>query len=514
MSLAPPEEPLSNIKDPGAHELADSEDDHFSDASEGQQSKRLSAPASPVPITRVERVDDEPSHGEVPGTAAYNMRTQDAVPDEMEIVPDGQRSRSSSRLSESDRPLTPGGTMIPKMVVERVDEEPSHGEVPGTAAYDMRQADAQPDVVVQAPDVARLPLEGEPELATSPQNGCLTKKGSPTVHDRSPTPVDAHDGQPQELPQAASGAPGNDDYDEFNDGDTQQGDDGGFGDDFDDFEEGAEGDDDDFGDFDDGFQQSEGPAQSHPAPSMPSAPDPLAHLPNLDFESLNTPRDILSTISPYMADIFPEIAASDQLPIANPSQLDHILTDRSASLWSQLVAPPPLQPPNWIRSRIRRLFLVSLGVPVDLDEILPASKQKKLILPNINLPLDSPRQSSQISRLKDQNSSSTSIDSKTGQPKPRSGNKKPELQNRKGPPPPPDFDANSASLLCSTTDVAMKNYSDEELAGHIQRLEHLIKTASDVLEYWLKRKDSAVGDKEAFEGVIENLVSFAKKSRR
>lgn len=237
------------------------------------------------------------------------------------------------------------------------------------------------------------------------------------------------------------------------------------------------------------------------------------HQPHLDFESLNTPQDILNTISPYMAEIFPEI--SDQPPTATPSQLDHILTDRSASLWSQLVAPPPLQPPNWIRSRIRRLFLVSLGVPVDLDEILPASKQKKLILPNINLPADSSRQSSQISRLKNQNTSSTSIDSKTGERKPRrSGSKKPELQERKGPPPPPEFDANSASLLCSTTDVAMKNFSDDELTQHVQKLDELIKTASDVLEYWLKRKDSAVGDKEAFEGVIENLVSFAKKSRR
>lgn len=60
--------------------------------------------------------------------------------------------------------------MIPKMVVEKVDEEPSHGEVPGTAAYDMRQADAQPDVVIQAPEVARVPLEGKPLFATTPQS--------------------------------------------------------------------------------------------------------------------------------------------------------------------------------------------------------------------------------------------------------------------------------------------------------------------------------------------------------
>lgn len=100
----------------------------------------------------MERVDDEPAYGEVPGTDAYKMRTHDAVPDELEIVPDGQRSRSHSQVSASDRPLTPGGTPIPKTVVERVDDEPCFGEIPGTDAYKKRLQDAQPDEVHKVPD--------------------------------------------------------------------------------------------------------------------------------------------------------------------------------------------------------------------------------------------------------------------------------------------------------------------------------------------------------------------------
>jgi hypothetical protein len=175
--LAPPRKSVE-LEDPGAKELGksrtvlhtnsfltatvvDSDNEHFSDASEGRvhekgldkglEQSRAEA-TSPIPITRVERVDDEPAHGEVPGTAAYNMRTQDAVPDEVEIVPDGQRSRSTSRVSASDRPVTPGGTPVPKMVVERVDDKPAHGEVPGTLAYEQRLADAAPDVIVKAPE--------------------------------------------------------------------------------------------------------------------------------------------------------------------------------------------------------------------------------------------------------------------------------------------------------------------------------------------------------------------------
>lgn len=159
--------PRINTQDPGAHELSD--DDHFSSASEGTPNPhRLSAgaPSSPVPVTRVERVDDRPAHGEVPGTPAYEQRTQDAVPDEIEIVPEGKRSRSAT-LSDGrgrspshvslggSRPATPGGTPIPKTIVERVDDRPAHGEVEGTYAKELRMADAAPDEVRRAPEEAR-----------------------------------------------------------------------------------------------------------------------------------------------------------------------------------------------------------------------------------------------------------------------------------------------------------------------------------------------------------------------
>jgi hypothetical protein len=136
-----------------------SSDEHFSDASEGHVNRNEAT--SPIPITRVERVDDEPAHGEVPGTDAYLKRTQDAVPDEVEIVPDGSRSRSASRVSISDRPLTPGGTPVPKTIVEKIDpDEPSYGDVPGTHAHQLRLADAEPDVIVKAPEPPQRKTEG------------------------------------------------------------------------------------------------------------------------------------------------------------------------------------------------------------------------------------------------------------------------------------------------------------------------------------------------------------------
>lgn len=132
-------------------------DDEFQDAPEdGKRVSRPVTPSSPnVPITRVEKVDDDPRHGEVPGTPAYDKRRQDAVPDEIEIVPDGRLSKRNSHQF-LDTPLTPGGTPIPKTVVEKVDpSSPSYGDEPGTPAYRKRMADAVPDLTLANPDPSR-----------------------------------------------------------------------------------------------------------------------------------------------------------------------------------------------------------------------------------------------------------------------------------------------------------------------------------------------------------------------
>jgi hypothetical protein len=138
--------PRKSIDDPGAHDLESSDsDDHFSDAQSGLET--TSGVASPIPHTRVERVDDKPSYGEDPKTEAYHLREQDAVPDEIEVVPEGKPSRTTSPTGTS----TPGGQPIPMTVVEKIDPEiPTYGEVPGTDAHEKRLADAVPDLVVRS----------------------------------------------------------------------------------------------------------------------------------------------------------------------------------------------------------------------------------------------------------------------------------------------------------------------------------------------------------------------------
>ena len=60
-TLLPPRKSVE-LEDPGAHELSDNEEDeHFSDA---QEDREPSGPQSPIPVTRVEKVNVfEPGNG-------------------------------------------------------------------------------------------------------------------------------------------------------------------------------------------------------------------------------------------------------------------------------------------------------------------------------------------------------------------------------------------------------------------------------------------------------------------
>lgn len=231
-----------------------------------------------------------------------------------------------------------------------------------------------------------------------------------------------------------------------------------------------------------------------------------------NFQNSVSLDDIVATTEPYLRELFPGLPLSTSSKVDDLSEVSQsFLSERSQSLWEQLVAPPPLQPPDWVRSRIRRLFLVSLGVPVDLDEILPASKQKKLVLPSIES--DSEKRSLVGDSSRGVGAGDTTKDDAAATSGQSASASKGE-RRRRGPPPPPEFDANTARLMCSTTDVALKGLTDNELRQHVTTLYDLKQLAGQTLEYWLIQKDSANGDCEAFEEVIENLVKHAKKVRK
>ncbi|KAJ5232196.1 hypothetical protein N7468_005152 [Penicillium chermesinum] len=479
-----------------------SDEDHFSDASEGQDPPQNKPPSPATPLL-VERVDDSTLHGELPGTTAYEKREQDAVPDEIEVIPEGSQSRSQFQAGLPDRPLTPGGKPIPYTMVEKVDpDQPSYGDVPGTEAYNKRQADAVPDSVMKASDSESQPVLPSLDDASADSNSASQSipetrisrvdtdpsqeedvPSRPRAHQRSPSdatpdvvetiydaPLSPKLETPQEIISRGSA------FEEEVAPENEQN----AGDDFDEF---VEEQDDDFGDFDDGFQD--------PSPEVESAQQPpaLPSVPALvDFDVFKTTSDLISALQGTLDNLLPNSQDLDSLPPVEPIPDSSAIfsTERSLSLWSQLVAPPPLQPQNWVKSRIRRLFLVSLGVPAPAQSH-PAARAAKRPTKAAPQPPSGP--------------------ATTGPAPTRS-------KGRRGAAQPPELDLSAVRRLCATTDAALSGLTDDELKSHVHELEAVTRRASELLEYWLKKRDGLVGEKEAFEGVIENLVSHVRRVRK
>lgn len=167
---------------------------------------------------------------------------------------------------------------------------------------------------------------------------------------------------------------------------------------------------------------------------------------------------------------------------------------------------------------------------MDLDEILPASKQKKLVLPSMNSPRTSTDSRRSGSRAPGGKSSSPTSGGtpggggggggdangggETSSASNNNNSTSTASSKRRGAPPPPEFDIVAARQLCATTDEALDGMTDAELRAHVERLGGLEGTAKAVLEYWQLRTDEQIKEREAFEGVIENLVKHARKTRK
>ncbi|KAG8946720.1 hypothetical protein FRC04_011498 [Tulasnella sp. 424] len=161
----------------------------------------------------------------------------------------------------------------------------------------------------------------------------------------------------------------------------------------------AAGDDDDFGDFgdfgdvpaaaasathdhaqpaafddDDGFGGFGSTPSFQPPPALSIrtqqkdwAPLQLDPLPSLDGLTEQTDEILEPLWEKLRADVFTD---EPERQVEGIGQV--LVTPESRSLYHTLLesALPPTKPPNWTRSRIRRQHLITLGIPINLDEVL------------------------------------------------------------------------------------------------------------------------------------------------
>ncbi|KAK9474848.1 uncharacterized protein V1510DRAFT_359765 [Dipodascopsis tothii] len=260
---------------------------------------------------------------------------------------------------------------------------------------------------------------------------------------------------------------------------------------------GDDDDDDDFGDFGDAdtfdaTQTAPAPGASAVSPAAPAA-SAVRVLIDTDFES----REQSELVSGAIADaLFPE-AFDNGWPeqmLVSRSRPSMLVSDRCQSIWAHLRTPPTAQTTEWTTSTSRRSFLISLGLPIDLDEILPAkNKVEPLVLSSRQRP---------------------GGDTPPSQPASATHSPSPSTASSKSSAAPPDFDADYARQLSKVSEVAVARMTYDEVQNHMRELERVKTEAAVMLGYWIDKRNSAASDKEKFEAVIESSIEYAQRLRK
>ncbi|KAJ3883928.1 hypothetical protein F5051DRAFT_493582 [Lentinula edodes] len=304
---------------------------------------------------------------------------------------------------------------------------------------------------------------------------------------------------------------------------TPNGDDG-----FDDFEdfgptETVAGDDDDFGDFGDAIEDiavtpadfPETPVAGPSKSQMSTQWEPLRLDPFPDRQQLE--RDIDEILEPVWDDEEAQEQVFTKDGIREIEGVNQILvTNESRELYKMLFrAPPATKPPNWTRSRIRRQHLISLGIPVNLDEVLPPHANGKS-LPPLQIttrPMSAPPGprnvpvSAVIPSSASHSRAGSRAPSRTGSPHP-SNSARPN-QSHFGPRPVLD-----ETKISELLDLDMEDLTLEPLGALERRLEEFrtqTATTNTLLTFLLQTRDALQQDSETYNGLIAELVGEAQR---
>ncbi|KIY69761.1 hypothetical protein CYLTODRAFT_420449 [Cylindrobasidium torrendii FP15055 ss-10] len=299
---------------------------------------------------------------------------------------------------------------------------------------------------------------------------------------------------------APSPAPVDDDFDDFGDPPTTNTD---------------AGDDDDFGDFGD-FDEAEAMPAAHAFAFEEAVAGPsssygqwealrLAPMPSQD----SLEEDLENILGPIWTGQSLADLSTDE-PIREMEGINQILvTPESRNLYNMLVqSPPSTQPPNWIRSRIRRQHLIALGIPVNLDEVLPPHS-KGSPLPPLHIttrPMSAPpgaRGGVHPSRAAISSASNSRNNSRAGSPHPRDG----------APGSRPAVDNDKIQELLSLDMNAVSIEPLATLEHHLKELRVHTAQASARLTYLLQTRDALQQDSETYNGLIAELVGEATKAK-
>ncbi|WVR03114.1 hypothetical protein IAU60_000104 [Kwoniella sp. DSM 27419] len=372
-------------------------------------------------------------------------------------------------------------------------------------------------------DTAATPtLPGEPEKsAHSPLEG----SEAVAEHDPSGDVTADPEASSAGFEPAAEEDDGFDDFDDFDEpasaagpsldsfGQAEGGGDDGFGD-FGDFEEG------DFADDTREQAMDEGGVLGGSVMAEPEAVQERWHALNLRpfpprSEVVDQLIDLLSPVcgdSEYLTDEQPRM-------VGGLSQV--LVAESSRDAYAQLTTAPMLKPLDWTRSRVRREHLISMGVPVNLDEV---DSHRLSALPPLRITTGAAHQPRRADTVDvDSNGRYTSAQKGKGRetstdgnapvsagPNGRStanGNSKYGLGTR------PELDMARAEEYCGLEEDQLSLLSVAKLRQLQSDLSGTSAQASALLTWLLQFKDAQTQDAATYNGIISELIANAAKAK-
>lgn len=309
---------------------------------------------------------------------------------------------------------------------------------------------------------------------------------------------------------------------------VQSPDDDDFDDDdgFQEFNEPAQGNDsDDFGDFDD-FEQGvlgqDEPA-AEPEEQQSTIPPTTALLAtprtwSAIKVSQGSRRD---DVAADVANLLPlSILAEQELSrdvlrqVADEAQV--LVAESSRTMWTGMCAMPSVKPIDWVRSKTRRDYLISMGIPVNLDEIhysAATGRSSAGGLPPLKLDLGT---ADSAPRLSNASISRSTTPSRNDTASPAGGassiRKERMVEKRReelGLAPPPDVDLARAQELVDKTESQLTLMSLPALKSLLREMHALTTATSVLLTHHLTMRESYQADSEMYNSMIKQLVTGA-----
>ncbi|KAG9016916.1 hypothetical protein FRB93_009446 [Tulasnella sp. JGI-2019a] len=284
------------------------------------------------------------------------------------------------------------------------------------------------------------------------------------------------------------------------------------------------GDEDDFGDFGDfgdaplqtvdmgGFDEDDaGFGASGNAFASSSFASPIAHKNwrPLQLDPLPSLQDLTEQVDELLAPLWDE-RLSDSVwsgegirEVEGISQI--LVTPESRTMYKTLFETPlaPSRPPNWTRSRIRRQHLISLGIPINLDEMLPHANGKPLPALNIiTRPSSTPPAPRPAPVSGSANGASTT---RPSTPKTIRPNILGRAESGLGPA--PQLDKTKVDEMLALDPETLSLLPLSMLNAHLDTLRALTATSSSLLSHLLQTRAALQEESENHNSLIAELIA-------